>query len=431
MLYQFYELSQAAFRPARVAVDGYKLLLNNPLNPLSHTAVGRKAVAACEVFERTTRRYAKPVFGLDSCKVDGVKCDVVEEIVWEKPFCNLRHFKKIPKGKGKIGAKPRVLVTAPLSGHYATLLRGTVEDLLPDHDVYITDWADASMVPMTEGSFDLDDYITYLMEIFAYLDGDCHVVAVCQPSVPVLAAVSILEAENAPYVPHSMTLMGGPVDTRKNMTAVNKLAEERGTDWFANNVITRVPWPNLGAGRAVYPGFLQLTGFMTMNLDRHISAHKELFTHLVEGDGESAEKHRDFYDEYLAVLDLTAEFYLQTIETVFVEHNLPRGKMMYRGQKVNPGAIKRVALMTVEGEKDDITGLGQTRAAHDLCTGLRASAKTHYEQAGVGHYGVFNGSRFRKEILPRMSAFIRKHDSKFALSSGNKSAGKRKILQTA
>jgi len=431
MLYQFYELSQAAFRPARVAVDGYKLLLNNPLNPMSHTSVGRNAVAACEVFERTTRRYAKPKFGLDSCTVDGTHCDIKEEIVWDKPFCSLRHFKKTPDGKSRIAAKPRVLVVAPLSGHYATLLRGTVEGLLSDHDVYITDWADASVVPLIEGSFDLDDYISYLMEIFAFLEGDCHVVAVCQPSVPVLAAISILEARNAPHVPHSMTLMGGPIDTRRNVTEVNKLAEKRGTEWFANNVITRVPWPNPGAGRAVYPGFLQLTGFMTMNLDRHISAHKDLFNHLVEGDGESAEKHREFYDEYLAVLDLTAEFYLQTVDAVFVKHDLPRGKMTYRGQKVDPSAIHRVALMTVEGEKDDITGLGQTRAAHDLCTGLRASAKIHYEQAGVGHYGVFNGSRFRKEILPRMSAFMRKHDAKFAKGSAAKSISRKKTLQSA
>lgn len=410
MLYQWFELSQAAFRPARAAVDGCKLLLNNPLNPISHTSFGRGAVAACEVFERTTRRYAKPVFGLESCEVDGVHCDIVEEIVWEKPFCGLRHFKKLPDGRAKLKRQSNVLLVAPLSGHYATLLRGTVEGLLPEHDVFITDWADAGCVPVSEGSFDLDDYIGYLMSMFNYFEGDVHVIAVCQPSVPVLAAISVMEANGAPNVPHSMTLMGGPIDTRINPTAVNELAEKRGTEWFAKNVITTVPWTNPGAGRKVYPGFLQLTGFMTMNLDRHITAHKELFYHLIEGDGESAEKHREFYDEYLAVLDLTAEFYLQTVDTVFVKHSLPRGKMVYRNQLVDPSAIKRVALMTVEGEKDDITGLGQTRAAHDLCTGLKASAKIHYEQAGVGHYGVFNGSRFRNEILPRMDRFMRKHE---------------------
>ena len=411
MMYQWFEMSQTAFRPARAAMDGCKTLAQNPFNPLSHTSFGRKTAAACEVFERTTRRYAKPGFGLENTKVDGKNCDIVEEIVWQKPFCDVRHFKKLPRTKSSLPVQPRVLVVAPLSGHYATLLRGTVEGLLPEHDVFITDWQDASMVPMAEGKFDLDDYISYLMEMFEFFDGDIHIVAVCQPSVPVLAAVSLLEELNAPFVPHSMTLMGGPIDTRKNVTAVNKLAEERGTEWFANNVITRVPWSKPGAGRKVYPGFLQLTGFMTMNLDRHINAHKELFTHLVEGDGESAEKHRDFYDEYLAVLDLTAEFYLQTVDSIFVKHSLPRGKMTYRGHPVNPGAIKNVPLMTVEGEKDDITGLGQTRAAHDLCTGLRASAKIHYEQAGVGHFGVFNGSRFRNNILPRMAAFMRKHDS--------------------
>ena len=411
MMYQWFEMSQTAFRPARAAIDGCKKLAQNPFNPLSHTTFGRKTAAACEVFERTTRRYAKPIFGLENTKVDGKNCAIVEEIVWQKPFCDVHHFKKLPSTKSSLPVQPRVLVVAPLSGHYATLLRGTVEGLLPEHDVYITDWIDASMVPMAEGKFDLDDYISYLMEMFEFFDGDIHIVAVCQPSVPVLAAVSLLEEQNVPFVPHSMTLMGGPIDTRKNVTAVNKLAEERGTEWFANNVITRVPWSKPGAGRAVYPGFLQLTGFMTMNLDRHINAHKELFNHLVEGDGESAEKHRDFYDEYLAVLDLTAEFYLQTVDTIFVKHSLPRGEMTYRGHLVNPGAIKNVPLLTVEGEKDDITGLGQTRAAHDLCTGLRASAKIHYEQAGVGHFGVFNGSRFRDNILPRMAAFMRKHDS--------------------
>ncbi len=410
MLYQWFELSQAAFRPARAAVDGYKMLVNNPFNPFSHTTLGRRTVAACEVFERTTRQYEKPVFGLEHCLVDGVKTSISEEIVWEKPFCRIRHFKKSAEGNASIRQQPCVLIVAPMSGHYATLLRGTVEGFIPDHDVYITDWNDASCVPLLDGSFDLDDYISYLMDMFSFFDGDVHVVAVCQPSVPVLAAISVLEAQNVSYVPHSATLMGGPIDTRINPTEVNKLAERRGTDWFKGNVITRVPWTKPGAGREVYPGFLQLTGFMTMNLDRHITAHKDLFSHLVRGDGESADKHREFYDEYLAVMDLTAEFYLQTVDTVFVKHSLPRGVMTYRDRLVDPAAIHRVAIMTVEGEKDDITGLGQTRAALDLCTGLRASAKTHYQQAGVGHYGVFNGSRFKKHILPKISAFMRKQE---------------------
>ena len=293
-----------------------------------------------------------------------------------------------------------------MSGHYATLLRGTVEAFLPNHDVYITDWVDARMVPLSEGRFDLDDYIDYVISMFHRLGGDCHVVAVCQPSVPVLAAVACMEAANDPYVPRTMTLMGGPIDTRINPTAVNKLAEERGIEWFRRNVITKVPFPHPGVLRDVYPGFLQLNGFVSMNLDRHLDAHKELFFNLVKGDGDSAQKKREFYDEYLAVMDLTAEFYLQTVETNFVHHALATGRMMHRGQKVDPAAIRNVALLTIEGEKDDISGLGQTEAAHKLCVNIPASRKAHYMQPGVGHYGVFNGSRFRSEIAPRIADFV-------------------------
>ena len=293
-----------------------------------------------------------------------------------------------------------------MSGHYATLLRGTVEAFLPNHDVYITDWGDARMVPVSEGRFDLDDYIDYIISILHRLGGDCHVVGVCQPSVPVLAAIARMEAENDPYTPHSMILMGGPIDTRINPTAVNKLAEERGTDWFRHNVITKVPFPHPGMFRDVYPGFLQLHGFVSMNLDRHLDAHKELYFNLVKGDGDSAQKHREFYDEYLAVMDLTAEFYLQTVDTVFVKHDLPNGAMMHRGAKIDPAAIRKCALLTIEGEKDDISGVGQTEAAHKLCVNIPADKKVHYLQHGVGHYGVFNGSRFRSEIAPRISDFV-------------------------
>jgi poly(3-hydroxybutyrate) depolymerase len=295
-----------------------------------------------------------------------------------------------------------VLIVAPMSGHYATLLRGTVEAFLPDHDVYITDWADARMVPMSAGRFDLDDYIDYLMEMLQFLGGNIHVVAVCQPSVPVIAAAALMEAAHDPFVP----LMGGPIDTRSNPTAVNNLAQERGIEWFRNNVITRVPFPHPGFMRDVYPGFLQLNGFVSMNLDRHIDAHKNLFRHLVQGDGDSVQKHREFYDEYLAVMDLAAEYYLQTVDTVFVKHALPKGEMTHRGKPVDLSKIERVALMTVEGEKDDISGLGQTEAAHRLCSSLSADKKVHYMQKGVGHYGVFNGSRFRSEIVPRISDFM-------------------------
>jgi poly(3-hydroxybutyrate) depolymerase len=294
-----------------------------------------------------------------------------------------------------------------MSGHYATLLRGTVEAFLPQHDVFITDWSDARMVPLAAGRFDLDDYIDYVISILQFLGGDVHVVAVCQPSVPVLAAVALMEVADDPYVPHSMILMGGPIDTRVAPTAVNRLAEERGVNWFRRHVITKVPFPHPGFNRDVYPGFLQLNGFVSMNLDRHIEAHHRLFLHLVEGDGDSAQKHREFYDEYLAVMDLTAEFYLQTVRTVFVRHSLPKGEMMHRRHRVDPAAIRRVALMTVEGEHDDISGVGQTEAAHALCANVPASRKRHWLQKGVGHYGVFNGSRFRAQILPQIADFIR------------------------
>jgi poly(3-hydroxybutyrate) depolymerase len=297
-----------------------------------------------------------------------------------------------------------------MSGHYATLLRGTVEAFLPNHDVYITDWADARMVPISAGTFDLDDYIDYVVSILHYLGGDTHVIAVCQPSVPVLAAVAAMEAAGDPNVPHSMVLMGGPIDTRVNPTGVNKLAETRGTDWFRRHVITTVPFPHPGFMRNVYPGFLQLHGFVSMNLDRHIEAHRRLFYHLVQGDGDSAQKHREFYDEYLAVMDLAAEFYLQTVDTVFVRHALPKGQMTHRGRLVEPARIKRVALMTIEGEHDDISGVGQTEAAHRLCVGIPESRRTHWLQPDVGHYGVFNGSRFRAEIAPRIADFVLTHN---------------------
>lgn len=391
--------------PARAVADSVRLAFRNPLNPLSHTALGRGTAAALEVFERTTRRYAKPEFQITETDSRGIPVGVTEEVVWEKPFCRLIHFRKdYPDGENR--DRSRVLLVAPLSGHYATLLRGTVQGLLPRHDVYITDWRDARNIPLLCGQFDLDSYIDYLMEMYELFHGNVHVIGVCQPSVPVLASVSLMEAEGNPNVPLSMTLLGGPIDTRRNPTAVNELAEKKSIKWFERNVIMSVPWPNPGFGRRVYPGFLQLTGFMTMNMDRHLSAHKNLFVHLIEGDGDSATKHREFYDEYLAVMDLTAEFYLQTVETVFMSHSLGNGTMTHNGVRVDPSKIKRVALMTVEGEKDDITGIGQCAAAHDLCVNIPSAKKIHYEQPGVGHYGIFNGSRFRADIAPRISDFI-------------------------
>jgi poly(3-hydroxybutyrate) depolymerase len=403
MFYQFYELNHASLQPARAYADAVRLFYTNPLNPFSHTQWGRSVAATAELFERTTRRYGKPRFDIAATTVDWKTVAVTEKTVWKRPFCNLIHFERAAPAGRK--ADRKLLIVAPMSGHYATLLRGTVEAMLPHAEVYITDWADARMVPVGEGKFDLDDYIDYLIDIFHVLGPDTHVMAVCQPSVPVLAAAAIMEARGDRCAPATMTLMGGPIDTRRNPTAVNLLAEERGTEWFRDNVILQVPWPAPGFGRDVYPGFLQLSGFMSMNLDRHIIAHKDFFMHLVKHDGDSAEKHRDFYDEYLAVMDLTAEFYLQTVETVFVRHALPKGQMMHRGEHVDPAAIRNVALFTVEGENDDISGVGQTQAAHDICVNVPPDMRAHYLQPAVGHYGVFNGSRFRSEIVPRILDF--------------------------
>jgi poly(3-hydroxybutyrate) depolymerase len=409
-------MTHAVMRPARAMADSYRAVLANPLNPFSQTPAARSFAAAFEVFERTTRRYDKPIFGVPMTTVAGQEVAVTEEVVWQKDFCRMLHFKRAVSPA--IAAKqPKVLLVAPMSGHYATLLRGTVEAFLPDHDVYITDWIDARDVPAFKGGFDLDDYIDYMIDMFRHLKGDVHVFAVCQPSVPVLAAIARMEAEGDKNVPHSMTLAGGPIDTRKSPTVVNNLAVDKGLDWFARNVINSVPWPNSGAGRRVYPGFLQLTGFMTMNLDRHVKAHKDLYLHLVEGDGESVDKHKEFYDEYLAVMDMTAEFYLQTIDRVFVNHHLPKGEFLHRGKPVDLSAIKRCALMTVEGENDDITGAGQCRAAIDLCSNIPATNKQHFECPKVGHYGVFNGSRFRSEIAPRMRHFMRRFDPRTAATT--------------
>jgi poly(3-hydroxybutyrate) depolymerase len=404
LYYHLYELNHAALSPFRAAADAARLYFKNPLNPFSHTPFGRNVAAAAELFERTTRRYGKPEFGIISAVVGGERVPVVERVAWERPFCRLLHFEKMTRTNGR--HEPPLLIVAPMSGHYATLLRGTVETMLADHDVYITDWTDARMVPLAEGSFDLDDYIDYVISMLHVIGPGAHVMAVCQPSVPVLAAAAIMETRGDRYIPATMTLMGGPIDTRYSPTAVNTLAHSRDLEWFRRNVIMPVPFPHAGFMREVYPGFLQISGFLSMNIDRHVEAHRDFFRHLVDGDGDSAEKHREFYDEYLAVMDLTAEFYLQTVDTVFIRHALPKGEMMHRGERVDPAAIRSVAMFTVEGENDDISGVGQTRAAHDICTGIPPERRAHYLQPKVGHYGVFNGSRFRAEIAPRIADFI-------------------------
>ena len=402
--YQLYEMAHAALAPARAVSDATNFVFRNPWNPLANTALGRNISAGAELFERMTRRYGKPIFGLRETLVDGALYPVLEEIVWTRPFCNLLRFARPGFAGG--AHQPKLLIVAPMSGHYATLLRGTVEAFLPHFDVHITDWTDARMVPLAVGSFDLDDYIDYLREMLARLGPGVHTIGVCQPSVPLLAAAALMEAAGDANAPATMTLMGGPVDTRRSPTEVNKLAEKRGVEWFRRNCLHTVPFPYPGFGREVYPGFLQLSGFMAMNLDRHVSAHLHMFNHLVSGDGDLAEKHREFYDEYMAVMDLAAEYYMETVETVFVRHALPKGQMTHRGKRVDLTAIRNSGLLTVEGEKDDISGVGQTLAANELCVNIPEARKQYYLATGVGHYGVFNGSRFRNEIAPRIRKFI-------------------------
>jgi poly(3-hydroxybutyrate) depolymerase len=404
-MYWLYEMGHAALDPARAVADATRLFFKNPANPWAHTTYGKSVAAAAELFERSTRVYSRPDWHIEETVVGGERVPVHINTVWERPFCRLLHFERVFQHVPR-RPQPKLLIVAPMSGHYATLLRGTVEAFLPNHDVYVTDWRNARSVPVADGRFDLDDYIDYLISIFHMLGGETHVIAVCQPSVPVLAAVALMEADKDQYVPLSMTLMGGPIDTRINANEVNKLAETRGLDWFRSHVISKVPFPHPGFMREVYPGFLQLHGFVSMNLDRHLEAHRTLFVNLVKGDGDGANKHREFYDEYLAVMDLTAEFYLQTVDTVFIRHALPKGEMTHRNRMIDPSIITRVALLTVEGEHDDISSIGQTEAAHRLCANIPADRKAHYMQPGVGHYGVFNGSRFRSEIAPRIADFV-------------------------
>jgi poly(3-hydroxybutyrate) depolymerase len=406
MLYNLYEMNHAAIAPWRAVADMGINVLQSTANPWSSTSAARAVGASLELFERATRRFSKPSFGLAETIVDETPVGIHEQVLLHKPFMSLLHFSKVWPAGSKPKAQKKLLIVAPMSGHYATLLRGTVEAMLPHFDVYITDWADARTVPVSHGKFDLEDYVDYLVEIFELLGNGVHVMAVCQPSVPVMAAVSLLNTRGDSFAPSSMILMGGPIDTRRNPTAVNKLAKEKGVDWFRKNVIMNVPFPHAGFMRDVYPGFLQLTGFMTMNLDRHMHAHRQLFWHLVEGDEESADRRTEFYDEYMSVMDLTAEFYLQTVDRVFVNHDLPCGSYLHRGVLVEPARITKTALMTIEGERDDISGVGQTEAAHDICSGLPAEKKEHYLQLGVGHYGVFSGSRFRNEIVPRIVDFV-------------------------
>ena len=414
MLYAVYELGYAAMTPVRMAAGIGARFWRSPLNPIADSWLARTSAAALDVFENATRRYPKPEWGIAETTINGRAVPIAIEPFLRKDFGTLLHFKRdeAALAAAGAGADPKVLIIAPMSGHYATLLRGTVEAMLPAHDVYVTDWADARHVPISAGRFDLNDYIDYLMEFLRAIGPRAHAIAVCQPGPALLSATALMGEDEDPARPASITIMGSPIDSRRSPTTPNLLAQERPYEWFERNMIQSVPAPYPGVLRRVYPGFIQLYSFLSMNSDRHLNAHYDYFNHLVEGDGDSADKHRNFYDEYLSVLDMTEEFYLQTIREVFQEHSLPEGKFMHRGRRVKPEAIVDTALLTVEGERDDISGIGQTQAAHDICTNLSDRLKEDYVQPGVGHYGVFNGSRWRTEIQPRIEAFIRKHDLK-------------------
>jgi poly(3-hydroxybutyrate) depolymerase len=403
--YLGYELAHAFIAPMRFWSTAARLGLDNPFSPMSLNPFAKNISAGLEVFESLTKRYSKPSFGINETSINGLKVGVTEHVVLGKPFCNLLRFERDEEVASKRN-DPKVLIIAPMSGHYATLLRGTVKSMIPEHDVYVTDWKDSRSVPVIDGKFSLDDFTDYIIDFVQHLGPNTHVMAVCQPAVPALAATALMAKRNL-IQPASLTLMGGPIDTRRNPTAVNKLAMAKPLSWFERNVISVVPFPQPGFMRRVYPGFVQLSGFMTMNLDRHQAAYWGMFENLVKGDCDSVQQHREFYDEYMAVMDLPAEFYLQTIKTVFQTHDLPDGRYMHRGELVDCSAIRKTAIMTVEGEKDDICGIGQTSAAHDLCPNVPADEHFQYMQLGVGHYGVFNGTRYRTEIQPRIREMIR------------------------
>ncbi|WP_380787540.1 polyhydroxyalkanoate depolymerase [Sphingomonas sp. R86521] len=406
MLYDSYEFQRSMMSSASAFAKLGADMLSNPANPFAYLGGGTVVASALQVFAHANASRGKPAFGLDHTVINGREVAVREEIVLRHPFGQLKRFVR----DGVTGG-PKLLIVAPMSGHYATLLRGTVERMLPSADVYITDWRDARSVPVGDGRFDLDDYIDYLV---AYLEtiganageGGTHMLAVCQPSVPCYAAAALMSADRNPCRPRTLTMMGGPIDTRESPTAVNTLATERPHSWFEQNVIATVPATYPGAGRRVYPGFLQLAGFMSMNLGNHMMSHWDMYKHLVQGDGESADATMAFYDEYRSVCDMTAEFYLQTIDVVFQDHALPKGEMMHRGRRVDPAMITDIALLAIEGERDDISGLGQTRAALTLATQLPDDKKRYLIAEGTGHYGIFNGSKWRDSIAPVVEQWI-------------------------
>ncbi|SFC02949.1 polyhydroxyalkanoate depolymerase [Massilia yuzhufengensis] len=410
MLYQLHEMQRSFLTPLMQWADASSKLFSNPVSPFAHTPFSQRIAAGYELMYRLGKDYEKPAFGIKTVRINDAEVGINEQTAVEKPFCKLLHFKKDLTEQAIAELKqPTVLVVAPLSGHHATLLRDTVRALLVEHDVFITDWTDARMVPLKDGAFHLDDYIFYVQDFIRHLGPDVHVISVCQPTVPVLAAISLMASANDPKLPKTMTMMGGPIDPRKSPTAVNDLAVEKPFSWFENTVIYSVPGNYPGFGRKVYPGFLQHAGFIAMNPGRHAQSHREFYSHLVQGDDDSAEAHRQFYDEYNAVLDMPAEYYLDTIKTVFQEHRLPKGTWEVGGKLVRPQDIKTVALFTVEGELDDISGAGQTRAAHDLCSGIPADMHLDFVAPKCGHYGIFSGRRWREIICPKIGEFIRAH----------------------
>lgn len=414
MLYQVREAQRAVLNPLSSWAEAMSQLYSNPYSPYAYTPFAPRMAAGFELLHRLGKEYEKPGWGLSTTPIGGQTVSVVEQIELSKPFCNLIKFERLlPKGLEAHEKDPVVLVVAPLSGHHATLLRDTVRALLPHHVVYVTDWIDARMVPLSDGPFHLHDYVDYVVTFIRHLGPDVHLISVCQPTVPVLAAVSLMSTIDDPKLPKTMTMMGGPIDTRKSPTQVNTLATEKSFSWFERTVIYRVPGKYPGSGRLVYPGFLQHAGFVAMNPDRHAESHWDFYLNLVRGDDDDAETHRAFYDEYNAVLDLPAEYYLETIHTVFQEHRLPKGtwELPFEGKsmRVAPEDIRKVALLCIEGELDDISGVGQTAAALDLCRGLPKAKKQYMVAQGAGHYGIFSGRRWREIIRPKITAFIREH----------------------
>ena len=403
MLYDAYELHRSLLNSASNWASIGAQLLNNPALPMGYFGTGPILASALQVFAHIYEERGKPTFNLGSITIEGVQYPVTESVVLEKPFGQLRHFRRA----GLPPDAPKLLIVAPMSGHYATLLRGTVARMIENQEVWITDWADAKMVPLSEGHFDLDDYIDYLIEFLRFIGEGTHMLAVCQPSVPAFAATAVMGADKDPCRPASLTMMGGPVDTRASPTSVNDVAVRRPLSWFQNNVIATVPFNYPGGGRKVYPGFLQLAGFLSMNIESHMLSHYEMFKHLTLGDQDSADSTKRFYDEYLSVCDMTAEFYLQTIEHVFQKHSLPKGEFVHRGKPIDPDAIRDTALLAIEGERDDISGIGQTHAALDLAPHLPDAKKKYYFAEEVGHYGIFNGSKWRKRIAPVVEEWIR------------------------